>query len=71
MNERQASDISRLSQENSSGLRILGHKDSEITRLMQVVSQIPEKYSMIDKLQSRCETCEASLAASIRSRISG
>ena len=30
---------------------------------MQVSSQVPEKDSMIEKLQSHCETCEASLAA--------
>ena len=63
LNERQASEISRLSQENSTGLRILGHKDSEITRLRHLVSQVPEKDAMIEKLQSRCETYEASLAA--------
>ena len=46
---------------------MLGHKDSEITRLMNLVSQrdgsLQEKDVVIADLQSRCRSIEARLAA--------
>lgn len=60
LNKQQAADAARLNQENSNTFRILQNKDAEITRLM---NEIPQKDYHIKQLQSRCDSCEASLAA--------
>ena len=67
LNQLQANEISGISHENSVGLGLLGHKDYEITRLMNLVSQHDgspqEKDSVIADLQSRCRSGEPRLAA--------
>ena len=67
LNQHQASEFSRISHENSVAHRMLGHKDSEITRLMNLVSQrdgsLQEPDVVIADLQSRCPSSEARLSS--------
>ena len=67
LNQLQVTENARLNQENSIGLRTLDHKNSEVSRVMKLVSQHEDvlrgKEAVMVQLQSRCETCEANSAA--------
>ena len=67
LNQSAAAENSRLISENSTGLRTLEHKNTEMDRLMNLVSQrdsvLRERDVVTAELQSRCEGRDASLAA--------
>ena len=63
INETQRSQNAELSSRIGGYERCLTERDAEISRLMNLASQLPERDGLIDRLQKRCESVEASLAA--------
>ena len=71
INESQRSQIENLSSRIGGYEKCLADRDSEITRLMGLASQLPERDVMITRLSQRCETVEARLAAASATREEG
>ena len=71
INESQRSQIENLSSRIGGYEKCLADRDSEITRLMGLASQLPERDVMITRLSQRCETVEARLAAASAAREEG
>ena len=71
INESQRSQIENLSSRIGGYEKCLADRDSEITRLMGIASQLPERDVMITRLSQRCETVEARLAAASAAREEG